>query len=250
MKRILALDMGNSGLKAALFKGGEIRERFRFKYGESFGAAEEMVNRFTPDGVAVCSVVPEWEDDLFRAGGGGRSCRILRVSSDAELPFRILVRSPAELGMDRICAAGGAKWHGAECAVIVDIGTAITIDTLTSEGFEGGAIFPGSDAVLKSLNESAAALPDIVAEGPITRNFSMPGRSTSQAMIAGMYWGLTGAVEKLVDRSVRFFDSSPHIYLTGGAAGVFRKSLDFPFNYDPDLVFRGLLHIFNYSMTE
>ena len=128
--------------------------------------------------------------------------------------------------------------------MIVDIGTAVTVDLLTSRGFEGGTIFPGARAILDSLHDKAAALPDV--DYPLKRceKAAIPGRSTSEAMASGMYWGMAGALEKLVGISVRASGSRPDIYLTGGNADGFKRNLEFPFIHEPDLVFKGLAGIF------
>ncbi|MFO7915649.1 MAG: type III pantothenate kinase [Candidatus Krumholzibacteriales bacterium] len=240
MRSLLAIDVGNSGLKAAFFSGGIIRERAGADLRESLESAGNLVERFSPDVVAFCSVVPSWSRDFAgRYGESGRP-RIIPISSDINLPFAILVESPEKLGADRICAAAGARAEGSEEAVIVDIGTAITIDLLTSEGFRGGSIFPGPETVLDSLSRSASALPAIEVTEAFSGRARPPGRSTEEAISSGVRWGISGAVQKLVALTADSVELRPDIYLTGGGGGYFRNELEFPLIHDPDLIFKGL----------
>ncbi|MBD3178906.1 MAG: type III pantothenate kinase [Candidatus Latescibacteria bacterium] len=244
MKSLLALDMGNSGLKGALFSGQKITGRFRFTVNESGDAGPELIRRFSPEGIVFCSVVPGWTGTLLSQAERAGEKRILQVNSDSTLPFQLMVDSPETLGADRICAAAGARAGGAKEAVIVDIGTAVTVDLLSSRGFEGGAIFPGIRTALDSLGRSAAALPVIDYSGGGQAPSRLPGSSTEKAIKAGTYWGIAGAMDKLVEMTARAAGTRPEIYLTGGWAGEFKDAVSFPFIHEPDLVFRGLELIF------
>jgi len=244
MNTLLALDRGNSGLKAALFRGEEIKDRLRLAGEGSIELAEKLIREFSPEGIAFCSVVPSWSRE-FREKVEEMGCKnILDVNSAVRLPFSLLVKSPEKLGADRICAAAGARADGSSEAVIVDMGTAVTVDLLTSSGFRGGSIIPGPRAMLDSLNRSAEALEDIALPPENTESMRIPGRSTQAAIKAGIHWGLAGAVEKLVRLTAQAAGSRPDIYLTGGEAGSLRADLEFPFIHDQDLVFRGLFLIY------
>ena len=250
MKSLLAIDMGNSGLKAAFFDGGVIREKVGADLEGSLESTGNLIKRFSPDAVAFCSVIPSWSRDfLSRYGEYGRR-RIIRVSSDINLPFPILVESPETLGADRICAAAGARSEGSEVAVIVDIGTAVTVDLLTSEGFMGGAIFPGPAAILDSLCRTAMALPAVELTEALSGSVNLPGKSTTEAISSGVRWGISGAVAKLVDLTLDASESPPDIYLTGGGGEYFRDDLEFAFIHDPDLIFKGLSLIFETAIND
>lgn len=237
MSGLLTLDMGNSGLKAAVFKEDRITSRERFGRSPYAESLEGLLKRHRPDGISVCSVVPEWSG-VFIEEMKRRGVRdYLMAGPDTEYPFKVNVENPSAVGTDRLCAAAGALSLGVEEAVVVDIGTAVTVDTLSSRGFEGGAIFPGPRALIRSLGENTSALPQLEwTEGPLF----LPGKSTFEAVRAGVGLGLAAAVSGLVKRSVKSFDKAVPVLLTGGGAGIIEEYLDLPFRPCPDLVFRGL----------
>ena len=240
MKSLLAIDMGNSGLKAAVIAGGVIQERAGADFEESLESAGNLIKRFSPEVVVFCSVITSWSREFEIRYGGNTARRVIRVSSNINLPFSILVKSPEKLGADRICAAAGARAEGSREAVIVDIGTAVTVDLLTSEGFRGGSIFPGPAALLNSLSREASALPAIGLTEAFSGHARPPGRSTGEAISSGIRWGISGAVQKLVDLTLEASASRPDIYLTGGGGEYLRDHLELPFIHDPDLIFKGL----------
>jgi type III pantothenate kinase len=163
---------------------------------------------------------------------------VIEVRHDIVLPFALGVDEPGTLGSDRIAAAAGAWAQGAREAVIVDAGTAVTVDVLKGGVFEGGAIFPGSRLLARSLSDGTAVLPFM----PVTSGEAViPGRGTEAAIRAGIKWGLVGAVTELVRRS-----SPPgaSIWLTGGECEMYAPVLEGDLHIDKDLVLKGLLEIF------
>ncbi len=237
MSGFLTLDMGNSGLKAAIFIEDQITGRERFGMSSAIESIANLLENYRPEGISACSVVPGWTcafmDEMNRRGIRD----FLMVQPGIEYPFTVRVENPSAVGSDRLCAASGAVSLGIEEAVIVDVGTAVTVDVLSLSGFEGGAIFPGRDALIRSLRDSTAALPRLEWQGD---RFSLPGKSTSKAIRAGICLGLAGAVSGLVKSSMDWFESAPPVLITGGGAGTLEEYLEFPFLRCPDLVFRGL----------
>jgi len=139
---------------------------------------------------------------------------------------------PGQLGSDRWAALVGA-WHlvKGEC-LVVNCGTATTIDALSGQGeFLGGLILPGVDMMLGSLCGNTARL--MKGEGEYV---SFP-RNTADAMISGVIQASCGAIERqhmLLDNDVA------QVVLSGGAAGLFQENLSMPLRIVDNLVLQGL----------
>jgi type III pantothenate kinase len=238
MKRILLLDRGNRFLKAAVARSGEVG-RGSSMAPEMIGALlAETIEEGDLDGVAFSSVVPDWSVMLRRLLEESGVGTVVEVRYDMALPFEIGVDSPETLGPDRISAAAGAWASGGREAVIVDAGTAVTVDVVHNGVFEGGAIFPGSHLLARSLSDGTAALPFIAGT---SRGAALPGRNTEAAIRAGITWGLVGAVTELVRRS-----SPPgaSIWLTGGECDLYAAAFEGELHVDEDLVLEGLLDLY------
>ncbi|MCD6378890.1 type III pantothenate kinase [bacterium] len=241
MNSVLAMDMGNSGLKAVLFENGKIEKRWRFKFDKGFKYVSEVLKESSPRGIVLCSVVPEWTTSFLDKIEHELYERVLYVDSDVNFPFPILLSNPGEVGTDRLCAVCGVVELGIKEAIIVDVGTAITVDVLSLMGYEGGTIFPGVEMILNSLHRETAVLPDLKK---LSGSGTVPGKSTKGAIESGTFWGVLGAIEILIRKSIETLSPSAQIFLTGGGAQDISSQLQVSFKIDPDLVFKGLFRLY------
>ena len=160
MTTVLAIDRGNDSLKAALFSEGLIAERIRLAEGDP-GDALDLIRRVRPDGIAVSCVVPAWRAAVEAALSDEPRAAILWAGHGSPLPFSVDVADPAAVGPDRLCAVAGVVGRGIASAVVVDAGTAVTVDVLKEGEFIGGSIMPGLDLMLRSLGRGTAVLPSL-----------------------------------------------------------------------------------------
>jgi len=239
---ILCLDRGNRALKGAVFRGGEITQRWRIVSDDHADAIGSVLDAASADAVVFSSVVPGWSDIL--AGLCGAGVKVLEAGTELTLPFELLVDEPDKLGPDRLAAACGVRALDLPEAVIVDCGTAITVDVLRDEGFCGGAIFPGYELILGALERGTAALPGVE---PSFDAHALPGRNTRDAMLAGAVIGTAGAVKEMIRRSFSLFSCEPPVLVTGGGADALAKELGLEYRSEPDLILLGLhlLHELN-----
>jgi type III pantothenate kinase len=171
---------------------------------------------------------------------GQRPIRVRRVSRE-HLPIVIDVDEPQRVGIDRIAAAAAvavAKDAGRP-AVVVDCGTATTVDLVSADGrFLGGAILPGPELLSRALAEGTSRLPAVAAldQGGLP---AMPGRSTQAAIAAGIGFGMRGAVARLVAEATASLGGTPELFLTGGSRGIVRDAMPAAVEI-PDLVLHGL----------
>jgi type III pantothenate kinase len=168
---------------------------------------------------------------------------IVRLTNK-DVPIANRVDEPSRVGIDRLLAAVAANRLRApdRAAIVIDLGTAITVDLIDADGaFAGGAILPGIGMAGRALAEQTDALPHIVLE----HSASPPpplGKSTKAAIEAGLYWGAVGAVGELVSRLTATLFEPPDIFITGGAARTVAETMDESLHvrYVPHLVLAGI----------
>lgn len=174
------------------------------------------------------------------AMAGHRPLRQRRIVRD-DLPLVVRVIEPDRVGIDRLAAAAAATIVKPpdRPAIVVDCGTAATVDMVSIDGhFLGGAILPGPGLLARALAEGTSRLPAVAAleSAPPPR---MPGRSTQEAIAAGIGWGLRGAIARLVEEARDAGEGNPQVILTGGSAGLLRDVLADAVEL-PDLVLAGI----------
>lgn len=216
---VLTLDLGNSRLKATYFVGGERRARFELAVGDVRRSLPARLAGLSPlPRVAALSCVAAVEraeelDDLVRVALG------FPLLVHPEPGLRLEVRSPETVGLDRLYAARGALERLGRSAVVVDAGTALTVDALRVDAggagvFLGGAIAPGPELCAEALVRRGARLTRIEP----TPGVPALGRDTRSALLAGVVVGFEGAARHLVERVAdeAGLGRAP-VVLTGGA---------------------------------
>lgn len=159
--------------------------------------------------------------------------RPARLPDRKHLPLVIDVEFPEKVGIDRLlnALAANARRQPGQRAIVVDSGTATTVDLVDGTGvFRGGAILPGFEMGAKALNHYTALLPLIQHHRLHNRVPSAIGRNTHEALESGLYWGHVGAVRQLIEAILNESAPStakldPLVLLTGGAAPVLRPHL-------------------------
>src|SRR6185437_955999 len=131
------------------------------------------------------------------------------------LPISVLTDEPELTGVDRILNVAAAYEQMGNACVVVDAGTALTIDACNDSGeFLGGAIAPGAALMLDSLHEKTARLPRVELAAPE----DAWGKNTEQAIRTGVFHGIRGMVKEIVENSATALGSWPDIIATGGDA--------------------------------
>ncbi|MBA4032070.1 MAG: hypothetical protein C0478_14430 [Planctomyces sp.] len=144
------------------------------------------------------------------------------VRSGLELPLAIDVEAPERVGLDRLfnAVAGNTIRRPDQPALLIDAGTATTIDWLDAQGrFCGGAILPGIELGARALHQYTALLPLVSRQELSAPHPSSIGRNTRAAMSSGLYWGHVGAIRELSSR-MSTETEPPVMLLTGGSAGI------------------------------
>lgn len=147
---------------------------------------------------------------------------------------------PEQLGVDRWMAMVGAYSIKHRLTVVIDCGTAVTVDLITEDGvFLGGVILPGLKTALNSLVNETNAVEE-KTETEIKWEGNVAALSTAGGVQAGVMFGLAGGIERVVAELVSKVDSNPEIYITGGDAEKILPYLSLDVILQSDLVIQGL----------
>lgn len=249
---LLVIDIGNTNISAALFKGAAIVRRFRVaadarrtfdEYGIILRGLLSSAGYKPGDirGVMVSSVVPRLDKTIKDAVADYIGVRALIVGTDVDAPIRVLTDKPKEVGADRLVNAVAAYGMHRTALIVVDLGTATTFDYVTEDGaFAGGAIAPGLGISVEALYIKTAKLPGVEISIPER----VIGRNTIEAMRSGIYWGYAGLIDAIVDRMKVELKSNPPVIATGGLARTMKDAVRSVTEIDEDLTFKGLKIIY------
>lgn len=202
---------------------------------ESLAAATAGVDF---DAVLIGSVVPAKAAVL--QGFFAKSHPVHLLSHESPLGMGIDYPQPQQIGADRLAnAVGVLHRHGAP-AIVIDFGTAVTFDVISSApAYCGGVIAPGLGAMSAYLPGKTALLPVIDLEEPT----AAIGKSTEQAMQAGAVYGYRGLVREIISRIRAELGGNPRIIATGGDAALIARGVGEIEAVDPDLTLDGLRRV-------
>jgi type III pantothenate kinase len=236
---ILAIDAGNTRIKWGLWedRGFVAQGSILTAHAASLPDALHMLPR---PGAAIGSNVA---GGTVRAGIEGAlapwSLPVRWIASlAAQCGVTSRYESPAQLGTDRWAALIGARARTDRACLVVNAGTAVTIDALDARGiFHGGLILPGLELMARSLAAGTADLP------------LHPGRfgafpvNSVDAIRSGALQAVAGAVERMAGNMVAAQHGEPQLILSGGAGEVIGPILGRPYTLAPALVLEGLVEI-------
>jgi len=157
-----------------------------------------------------------------------------------------LYQEPWRLGVDRFVAIIGAHHlMGDRPVCVVDIGTALTLDLVDSQGrHRGGAIVPGPDLMMASLLKDTSGIQRRAA-GALAAGRSLFARNTRSAIRQGARYTAAAAIDRALEEGRRLLGETPTLVLTGGAAPTLRRLIRRRHRWVPDLVLRGLAVVYH-----
>lgn len=234
----LIIDCGNSFTKTAIFEAGNAID---VKLFSTFSADDlrAVYKEFPLIKNAIISSVIHIDHEI--SGYLKAAFQLfIELNTETKLPIEIIYRTKQTLGIDRIASAVGANylWGGSNL-LIIDFGTAITIDFVSDAGrFEGGNISPGLQSRYRALHEFTQKLPLLSK----TESFNLIGNSTNTAIVSGVQNGIIFEVEGYISRYRKQYNSLKIVF-TGGDADFFAKPFKSAIFAEPNLVLIGLNRI-------
>ena len=252
---LLAIDAGNTNIVFALVdQRGErpvIRTRWRIATDPRRTADEyavwlhqllalEGLERSVVDAVIVSTVVPRALHNLQVLAAkyfGGPA--LIAGQPPADWGIELDVEEPRSVGADRAVNAIGAHALEPGDLIVVDFGTATTLDAIDYAGaYKGGIIAPGLNLSLDALVAAAAKLPRIAIAAPADDH--VIGRTTEDQMLIGIYWGYVAMIEGLIARMRTEIGRPVKVIATGGLAALFDRHTSLFDRIEPDLTITGL----------
>lgn len=233
----LIIDIGNNSAKFFLFNGEQLVLHTR-RANTSFEIIDEWNRQFDIEKVIISSVIAERES--LTAEISRLECPVIRFSNSTRIPLSIKYRTPDTLGSDRLAAAVGA-WNEApgHNLLVIDAGSAITVDFIDKEGYyHGGNIAPGIKMRLKALHEFTDRLPMVDKEGDTPAIGYDTETAIRSGVINGICHEINGYINEFKEKYCEVF-----VFLTGGDEKPLKNRIKSCIFADKYLVAKGLNRI-------
>jgi type III pantothenate kinase len=257
LRVLLAVDVGNTNAKFALFDGAKMLTRWRIATDDRRTADEyavwldqllriENLDRSLVDAVIISTVVPRALHNLRLLSQKYFKVEPLIAGREpVSWGIALKVDEPQSVGADRAVNAISAQSLEPDVEkLVISFGTATTLDHISADGaYMGGIIAPGVNLSLEALVAAAAKLPRIAIEAPETR--SVIGRTTESQMLIGVYWGYVAMIEGLIARMKLEIGKPVRVIATGGLAVLFDQETGLFDRIEPDLTLNGLMHLYD-----
>lgn len=245
---LLAIDIGNTSIGLGVFDGERMCATWNVATDINKTADEYAVlllNLLPSEGLSlsdidhaiIASVVPPLEAVFEELSERYLRVSPLTVGPGVKTGVRICTDNPREVGADRVVNAAAAHRLYGGPLIIIDFGTATTVDAVSKEGdYLGGAIAPGISVAAEALFERASKLPRIELIAPE----HAIGKNTVASMQSGMIFGYVGLIESLVHRIRQELGGKARVIATGGLADVIAKETKVVDVVSPHLTLLGL----------
>ena len=232
----ICFDFGNTRKKAAIFNGKKFSEGIVLN-DDNAETISELIDRFHPHRSILSSVInhnPAMEELLLS------KTKFHKLDHHTKLPFTTPVGKPETIGADRLAlAAAAVKFFSGKNNLIIGLGTCITYNFINKyHEFLGGAISPGMEMRLKSLNQFTAKLPLISAE----TNIPLIGYDTKTNILTGVIMGMAKEIDGFIEAYKEKYRNF-NVVLTGGDLVYLESHLKNKIFADPELIFKGLYAI-------
>lgn len=236
---ILAADAGNSRLKWATHDGRAFTQEAWVALDRLEDLAKAWSSLPAPEAIAVANVAGgKVQDELRRQFSRWDAKPVWVTGAREQCGVKSLYEDPAQLGPDRWAALIGARQRERGTCLVVNAGTAMTVDVLSAQGeFLGGLIVAGFDLMHRALAEHTARL--TADRG----RFAVFPRSSADAITSGTIQALCGAVGRMARELERAGHGVPRLVVTGGAAPELLEHLGPGADHVERLVLEGLVRI-------
>ncbi|MFV8343444.1 type III pantothenate kinase [Flavobacterium sp. XS2P39] len=239
---ILAVDVGNTRIKAAVFEDSILVENFVFVKNEVQKNIQNILKKFKKIADLVVSSVGDVEKQSFL--DFENDVKVHFISHEDPFPFMNCYSTPKTLGIDRmVLAAGATLQFPNKNRLVIDAGTCVTFDFIDeNNNYLGGAIAPGLRLRYESLHNYTAKLPLLTLENPK----DLIGKSTSESIHSGVVNGLVYEIDSFIDE-YRARYSNFIIILTGGDTDFLAKRLKNTIFANSNFLLESLSQTFQYK---
>jgi type III pantothenate kinase len=243
----LLADIGNTTTVFGVQKGDSIISIWRLPSGrletedELFAILEGLLKSKGSsigevDGFCIASVVPRLNRSIQYFAAKYLKEPAVFLKPDRFVSLELKADNPGEIGADRLANVIGASVHYGANAVVIDVGTAITIDVLKENAFVGGSILPGPSTAMSALFSKTARLPEV----ELFFEDHYLGTNTEDNIRIGVVNGTYFALAGIVENMLKVFDCRVDVIGTGGNVEMFMVEKSFITINDPDLTLKGI----------
>lgn len=255
---ILTIDMGNSNIVVGGIDENKLYFEERITTDHRKTSLEyaimlknileiHKVKRSDIEGAIMSSVVPPLNAPISSAVKKITGKKLIVVGSGMKTGLNIKVDNPKTVGGDRIVAAVAAIAQFEGPIIIIDMGTATTLDVVDKSGcYIGGVILPGIMVSLNALVGNTAQLPQINLDVPKR----VIGKNTVECMRNGIMYGNAAMIDGLIDRVETELGEKCTLVATGGITRFITPLCRHEITYIPDLLLRGLLILYRQNMAD
>ncbi len=248
--KIFCIDIGNTTIRYGLVLDAETKNPGNILTPRLEEPDNELINALKDasqensslDGISFSSVVPTITPKLIHLLKSVESSLPIHQLTCDNCPIPINYPNPREIGQDRLANAIGAKAIYGLPSIVVDMGTTVNFDIVTSQGYEGGIIAPGLGVITRYLHEQTALLPQLDPEDLMVSTGI--GKTTADAMKLGCMVGFEGMVRSLLDcvkcELKKLGHSEPAVIATGGSVGILPQSWKNDIAFNSDITLLGL----------
>ena len=215
---LLAINIGNTRTQLGTFAAGQLEKTEVFS-NSNHDIVEYLKRAYEPirdsaDAIVILASTCQDQGDLVSdAVNSVLGMGVVRIEEDVMVPIDRQLDREAIVGQDRLLNAAAAFDVMRQACVVVDAGTAVTVDFVDGVGtFHGGAIVCGARMMLDALAKNTAQLPMVDLEKPS----ELIGHSTAEAMRCGVFYGIRGIVRELVEQYAEVAGFFPVVVATGG----------------------------------
>jgi type III pantothenate kinase len=256
MQRLLAVDIGNTQIAIGGFIGTTLAFEFQLKT-DAGRSSDEYAALLLPliqqmghapgafENGIICSVVPNITAVFEELCGRYFKIRPLVIGPGVKTGLAIKAIDSASVGSDRIANAVAVRNLFGAPALVVDFGTATSIDVIGKEGsYLGGVIAPGVSTSLEGLVGRAARLPFVELSWPK----QIVGKTTTSAMQSGLMEGHASMVDGLIEKIEKEVGCCNYVVGTGSLASLFEGHCQRISHFRPDLTLQGMRLIADQNM--
>jgi type III pantothenate kinase len=253
---LLAVDVGNTNVVVGVFKDEQLLAKWNL-FTDIYKTADEYTvllrNLLTDKNIAmddingaiVSCVAPQLLyifEGLCRRSFGFNP---LIVGAGIRTGVKLNYDNPREVGADRVVNAVAAHHLYKQQLIIIDFGTATSLEVVSAEGdFLGGAVAPGIGISAEALFKQTAMLPRVELHSP----GQAIGKNTVAAMQSGLIYGYVGLIEGLVERMKLELDGDVKVIATGGLASTIARETNVIDDVVPELTLIGLRIIYQLNV--
>ncbi|MBC24496.1 MAG: hypothetical protein CMJ32_11365 [Phycisphaerae bacterium] len=243
---LIAVDTGNTRTTVGSFKHEILQDSQRFPNEDVDQIVRSVIEAWKPlesdedadTAILVASTNIDVSSNLSSIIEDQASTKVYTVGVDVPVPIPTALDPETITGMDRLLNAAAGWDRIKEAFIVIDAGSAVTVDFIDGEGvFHGGAIAPGASMMLESLASRTDALPLVELESISGEPF---GKNTTDAIQRGVQSAIQGMVWRLTEKYSERYGGYPQIIATGGDAQMLFADDELINSIVPDLTLLGM----------